>query len=231
MYRYGEYCPLAKTTAVLGDYWTPLVIRELLHGREHFNDLVRSLPEISRSLLAGRLRAMERAGIVSRTIGARSQDVAYRLTPAGEDLRRVVDIMSEWGDRWSENEASLSEMHPMTTVCMLRARCSGASLPPRRVVVEISTAPPKQSRSWFVLENGIASLCETHPGFDVDIYLETDVPTLYAIWRDQLSVSQAVTRGSIRLAGNTELKRAFASWFGVIDNKLVSQAGVLLSTR
>ena len=217
MYRYGDYCPLAKTTAIVGDYWTPLIVRELLHGREHFNDLVRSLPDVSRSLLAARLKAMERGGIVECVRSDARNATAYRLTEAGLELRTVLDAMSRWGERWTPEPEHESDIHPMTTVCMLRARVNGEALPGRRVVVQIETAPPKQSLSWFVLENGIASMCTEHPGFDVDIFLRTDVPTLYAIWRDRLTVLDAVRRGQMRLDGDPALAMAFPGWFGAVS--------------
>jgi DNA-binding HxlR family transcriptional regulator len=215
MYRYGEYCPLAKTTSVLGDYWTPLIIRELLHGRQHFNDLVRSLPDISRSLMAARLKGMERAGVIERHTGTGRSNTSYVLTDAGLALRPVLDAMSDWGERWTEREIPEEDMHPITSVCMLRARCDGAALPDKRVVVEIITSPPKASRSWLVLENGIASLCVDHPGFEVNLIVKTDVSTLYAIWRDQLTVSQAASTGRIQVEGDKALSRAFPTWFGI----------------
>jgi DNA-binding HxlR family transcriptional regulator len=214
MYRYGEYCPLAKTTSVLGDYWTPLIVRELLHGRQHFNDLVRSLPDISRSLLASRLKGLERDGVITRLIGAGRNNTCYVLTEAGMELRQVLDAMSDWGERWTDNQTEGEDMHPMTSVCMLRARCDGEALPDRRVVVEVITNPPKASRSWLVLENGIASLCVDHPGFDIDLIVKTDVPTLYAIWRDQLTVRRAASNGRIQIEGDRALARVFPDWFG-----------------
>ena len=222
MYRYGDYCPLAKTTTLIGDYWTPLIVRELLHGRQHFNDLIRSLPEISRSLLASRLKSMERAGIVECLRRDARNATTYRLTQAGVELRGVLDAMSLWGERWTPEPEHGADIHPMTTVCMLRARVDGQSLPDRRVVVQIETRPPKHSLSWFVLENRIASLCAEHPGLDCDIFLTTDVPTLYAIWLDRLTIREAIRRGQIELDGDPALVAAFGGWFGDVNAELAS---------
>ena len=213
MYRYGEYCPLAKTTSILGDSWTPLIVREMLQGREHFNELVRSLPDISRSLLTSRLRSMERSGIVERSLGASRNATRYVLTEAGRGLRDVLNVMSEWGDRWTEVEANEADIHPMTSVCMLRARCQGEMLPPHRVVVQVVTVPPKGSVSWLVQEDGVASLCESHPGFDVDLVITSEVEPLYSIWREKLTVAAAVQAGSVRIEGDRRLALAFPAWF------------------
>src|SRR6185295_11995638 len=58
MYLYGQYCPVARASEILADRWTPLIVRELLAGLRHFNDLDRGLPGISRALLVERLRRL-----------------------------------------------------------------------------------------------------------------------------------------------------------------------------
>ena len=62
MPKYGQYCPVAKSLEILGDRWTLLIIRDLLYGTRHFNELERGLPGISRALLSARLRQLQRAG-------------------------------------------------------------------------------------------------------------------------------------------------------------------------
>jgi HxlR-like helix-turn-helix len=66
MQGYGQYCPLARGAEVLGDRWTLLIIREMLFGVQRFNELERFLPGISRSVLAQRLRHLQRVGLVER---------------------------------------------------------------------------------------------------------------------------------------------------------------------
>ena len=62
-----EYCPIASAVGVLGDRWTPLIIRELMVGASGFNEIHRGIPRASRSLLAQRLRELERRGLVDHT--------------------------------------------------------------------------------------------------------------------------------------------------------------------
>ena len=57
-----DYCPVAKSVEVLGDRWCLLLVREMLRGVDRFNELERSVPGISRSVLAQRLRHLERRG-------------------------------------------------------------------------------------------------------------------------------------------------------------------------
>ena len=66
MRGHGQYCPIAKGAEVLGDRWTLLIAREMLHGVCRFNELERCLPGISRSVLSQRLRHLQRVGLVVR---------------------------------------------------------------------------------------------------------------------------------------------------------------------
>src|SRR3954454_9062492 len=60
-----DYCPIAVGVDVLGDRWTPLVIRELMVGARGFNEIHRGIPRASRTLLAQRLRELERRGLMT----------------------------------------------------------------------------------------------------------------------------------------------------------------------
>src|SRR5947209_19708802 len=66
MTRYTDYCPIGSGVEVLGDRWTPLVIREMSVGASGFNEIHRGIPRISRTLLAQRLRMLEARGVVRR---------------------------------------------------------------------------------------------------------------------------------------------------------------------
>ena len=97
MRSYAQYCPIAKASEILGDRWTLLIVREMLGGARGFNELQRGLPGISRSVLADRLRSLERAEIIERRTGPEGKRLEYRLTLAGRDLEAVVQAIGEWG--------------------------------------------------------------------------------------------------------------------------------------
>ncbi|HXG40441.1 MAG TPA: helix-turn-helix domain-containing protein, partial [Candidatus Limnocylindrales bacterium] len=100
MRSHAQYCPVAKAAEAIGDRWTLLIVRELLNGASRFNELERGLPGISRSILAGRLRGLEAAGIVERTAGPERRTGGYRLTGAGRELDPVFQLLGEWAVRW-----------------------------------------------------------------------------------------------------------------------------------
>src|SRR3954465_13177841 len=65
-----DYCPIAASVEVLGDRWTPLVVRELMVGAGGFNEIHRGIPRASRTLLPQRVRETKPPGLV-RHEGAR----------------------------------------------------------------------------------------------------------------------------------------------------------------
>ena len=54
MDEYGQFCPVAKASEILGERWTMLILRELLLGTTHFNDFQHGLSRISPTLLSKR---------------------------------------------------------------------------------------------------------------------------------------------------------------------------------
>jgi DNA-binding HxlR family transcriptional regulator len=99
MRSYGQYCALAKALDVVGDRWTLLIVRELLlRGACRYTDLRNGLPGIATNLLADRLRALERAGLLEREEAPPPvASTLFRLTPRGEQLKPVLDALGRWG--------------------------------------------------------------------------------------------------------------------------------------
>ena len=93
-------CSIARTADFLGDWWTPLVLREVFFGTTRFDDMQRALA-IGRNVLAERLRRLTREGMLERR---RYQDrpprYEYHLTEKGRDFYPVLLAMMRWGDRW-----------------------------------------------------------------------------------------------------------------------------------
>ncbi|GAB7191876.1 helix-turn-helix domain-containing protein [Kineococcus sp. NUM-3379] len=94
------HCSLARSLEVVGDWWTPLVLRDLFLGLDRFEQLVADLG-ISRNLLTDRLDTLVAGGVVARE---QYQDnpprSRYVLTGAGRELVPVLLALTAWGDRW-----------------------------------------------------------------------------------------------------------------------------------
>jgi DNA-binding HxlR family transcriptional regulator len=94
---YDHFCLTARSLEQVGDRWSLLVIRDLLTGAKRFTDLMDRLGGITPKTLSQRLRELDDAGIVAADREPGRREVWYSLTPAGADLRPVLDALSRWG--------------------------------------------------------------------------------------------------------------------------------------
>jgi DNA-binding HxlR family transcriptional regulator len=212
MRSYAQYCPVAKATEILGERWTLLIVREMLGGACGFNELQRGLPGISRSVLAERMRALERAEVVERRMGPKGRTLEYRLTPAGLDLQPVVQSLGEWGATWSFTVPRSDELDPDLLIVWMARHVDRHRLPPERTVVRFDFREPKR-RYWMVLERAEVSVCLQHPGFDVDLEVNVDTAALYGVYLGRVELGDAIREGLVNLAGPAALQRGFALWF------------------
>ena len=94
-------CPVARTAELIGNKWTPLIIRDLVKGEKRFSELERSLRGISPKTLSERLKKLEEARVVNRTCFAEVPPrVEYTLTEKGFALLPVIDSMRTYGSTW-----------------------------------------------------------------------------------------------------------------------------------
>jgi DNA-binding HxlR family transcriptional regulator len=95
------HCSLARSLELVGDWWSPLILRDLAIGPRRFDELATDLG-ISRNLLTTRLQSLGAAGVVART---RYQEhpprYEYTLAEAGVELVPVLMALTGWGDRWA----------------------------------------------------------------------------------------------------------------------------------
>jgi len=95
------HCSLARTLEKVGDWWTPLILRDIFLGLNRFEDLAVDLG-ISRNMLATRLAALVENGIVERVrYSEHPPRDRYELTQAGRELVPVLTALTAWGDRWA----------------------------------------------------------------------------------------------------------------------------------
>jgi len=100
MKRYDQYCPIACSLGLVGERWTLLVVRELMHGPKRYTDLVDGLHGIGTNILAARLKALEAAGLVERRkLPPPAASSVYELTPTGQGLRPVLHELARFGAR------------------------------------------------------------------------------------------------------------------------------------
>ncbi|HEY8491561.1 MAG TPA: helix-turn-helix domain-containing protein [Dehalococcoidia bacterium] len=203
---------MAKAAEIVTERWTILVIRELLCGSHRFSEIQRGVPLMSPSLLAQRLRMLERAGVVERRSGGRSPE--YHLTTAGEELGPVVMLLGAWGQRWTAAAIDAGDLDAGLLMWDVRRRLHADRLPRRRTVVRFHFLDGTRGKRdwWLVVDRGEADLCLTDPGYDVDLTVTSDVLSLTLVWMGRLGVTDAVQGGRITLDGRRDLARAFPGW-------------------
>ncbi len=210
---YGQFCPVAKAMELLDERWTMLVVRELLLGSRHFNDLRRGVPKMSPALLSKRLKSLTRAGVVEREeIDGRT---TYSLTQCGQELAEVVDALGRWGVRWI-GELGDDDLDPHLLMWDIRRSIPIEAWPRSRTTLafHLDGVAPKASRWWMVVSEGQADVCDFDPGFEVTGTVATSLRTLTRIWRGDVGWSHALLDGSVAVSGPAEVRRAIPKWIG-----------------
>ena len=124
-------CAIANSLDIVGDKWSLLVVRDLLHGKRTYGELANSPERIPTNILADRLKRLEGAGIVA---GVPYQEhpvrYAYALTPKGRDLGDVLLAFVRWGKRHIPGTVTLSEVPASGGTRRRRARTASARSAP-----------------------------------------------------------------------------------------------------
>lgn len=216
---YRQFCPVAMAAEVLCTRWTMVLLRELVAGSTRFNDLRRGVPRMSPALLSKRLKDLEEAGILDRVASGREAGIAeYRLTPAGQDLKAVVESIGIWGQHWVEAEPSLENVDPSLLMWDMRRNLDPTPMPDRLCVIHFAypEQPVARRRWWLLVEpRAEVDVCSVDPGFDVDLYITVDLKTMTAIWMGLATVHEALESGTLELSGDRRLASQMGTWLGL----------------
>ncbi len=217
---YGQFCPVAMATEVLGARWSILLIRELLCGSTRFNELRKGVPRMSPALLSKRLGELERFGIVARQVDDSSGYPVYRLTDAGEELRPIIMSMGVWGQRWLESQLSLRNLDPSLLMWDMRRNLNPTPLPERRTTIQFlyPELTRGQKKWWLIVDKHSpepVDLCKIDPGHEIDLFVITDLRTMTAIWMGITTVADATQRGTLKLSGPRTLTACMSTWLGL----------------
>jgi len=211
---YAQFCPVSRGAEIFAERWTPLILRELLNGSHRFSELQVGLPRISRNLLAQRLDALTRAGLIERRRTARGRGFAYHLTQAGEEMRPVVDALGAWGYKWGGTELPTNQLDPVLLMWFIRRRIRFDLIPKDQTIIQFDFRRPRRS-FWLRLAPPTIDLCFTDEGFEPSLTIDADLAALTRVWLGRRRLEEAVAAGEIRLDGDTRDQRSFARWFGL----------------
>ncbi|HEY0582953.1 MAG TPA: helix-turn-helix domain-containing protein [Chloroflexota bacterium] len=208
---YGQYCGLARAVELVGERWALLMVRDLLVGPKRFTDLRRGLPRIPSNILAVRLKDLEDAGVVHRRLLPRPDgSVVYELTEYGAQLEEAVIALGRWGAK------SLGEPGPDEIITV-----------DSMIMALRSTFRPETADGWratFELRMGEVVVnariaegrVEVGPGPlpEADLVIEAG-PAIRALMAAEITPSEAVETGSVRLTGDAQLLERFARTFRI----------------
>ena len=211
MKTYGEYCPIAMGAEAIGDRWTLLILRELIGGSARFSEIHRGIPRMSRTLLAQRLKQMERVELIERRDGP-----TYHLTSAGAGLEALVFGLGDWAMQWLIGDPAKEHLDGAHLLWRVRQRVVPENLPPRRTVVQFDFPKAyRGKRIWLLLDPAGTSVCERDEGFEIDLLVQADIEEFMRIWMGRSTWTEAISTGKITISGPRNLTRQFTDWFAL----------------
>jgi DNA-binding HxlR family transcriptional regulator len=215
---YKQFCPVAMAAEILCTRWTVVVLREMIAGSTRFNDLRRGVPRMSPALLSQRLKELEEAGVIERKRGGEASLYEYHLTRAGRELEPIVMGFGRWGQRWVETEVTMENLDVQLLMWDMRRSLDTNPMPKRRTTIQFMyTGVPQKLRQWWLVvtpDTGV-DLCSIDPGYDVDLYVASDLRTMTAIWMGLDSVRKAVNDERVKLTGDRKLAADMQTWLGL----------------
>ncbi|HEY2096543.1 MAG TPA: helix-turn-helix domain-containing protein [Pseudonocardia sp.] len=143
--RFGDLaCSIARTLDVIGEPWSPLILRDIYVGINRFEQIQQEL-DISRKVLTERLKWLVEKEVLQRhAYSQRPLRYEYRLTAKGLELCDLLLVMVRWGDRWTAGEAGppvLYRHHTCGQVSHVELRCSVCAEPMRATDVDVLPGP------------------------------------------------------------------------------------------
>lgn len=214
MKKYGQFCPIAKASEILGDPWSMLIVRELLLGSSRFSSLQRGLPRISPTVLNTRLKDLESTGVIVKRPISGQRGHEYRLTAAGKELSSVVDALAVWGMRWARDEMDDSDLDVTFLMFDIQRNIALDELPDGETVICFQFPDLDEFGTWWlVCTPDDIDLCYQDPGKDVNAYVTAQSRDLTEIWMGDQSMQAALKDERLKVWGETAVCKRFAKWF------------------
>jgi DNA-binding HxlR family transcriptional regulator/putative sterol carrier protein len=206
--RFDQYCPVAHALCLVGERWSLLVVRELLHGPKRYTDLVEGLPGIGTNILATRLRDLEEAGVVrKRKLPPPAASSVYELTEYGAGLEEAVHALARWGARSLGPPGPDDELYPEWGVNALPALFDPEAA---RGLSETYVLRIGEDVFSARLENGHLR-AEQGATENADLDAAMDMETFFALASGELDPRTALAEGRVELAAGkaARLERCF----------------------
>lgn len=211
--EYGQFCPIAKASEIIGEKWTILIIRELLKGGSRFNELQRGLSLMSPTILSRRLDSLVEYGLVMKKSIPGQRGYQYLPTESCRELLPVILSLADWGMRWARSNLSEKDYDVELLMLYLKRSIVPEKLLGNETVIHFQFTDIKSYPKWWIVaQHDEVDLCVNDPGKNVDVWFTTSVKTMVDIWMGDKTYRQAVRNGSLKLVGNSALIRNVTDW-------------------
>lgn len=219
---YGMICPITRACDILEPRWTIPILVGLWAGATRFNDLRREVGSVSPALLSRRLKELEEMGLVERITDPATGSVDYLRTEAAIALEPALNAIAEWAQCFIEAEVALCTATVSNLMWNMRKQFIMDALPHRRLVMQFRFADPdlEYSTYWAILQPGAeaeAEICTSIPGFDIDLYVETNRVSLHGILLGRATIAGELATGQLYLSGDPVLARTMGQWLKHLD--------------
>jgi DNA-binding HxlR family transcriptional regulator len=214
--EYGQFCPIAKATEIIGEKWTILIIRELLMGGSRFNELQRGLSLISPTILSRRLDSLADHGLIVKKKIPGQRGHEYFPTESCKQLLPVIRSLGDWGMRWARSNLTEKDYDVELLMLYLKRSIVPEKLIGNETVIRFHFTDIDDYPDWWLVAKGEElDLCVNDPGRDVDVYFTSSVRTMADIWMGDNSYRKALRDGSLKLVGNKALTRDITAWMTI----------------
>lgn len=211
---YGIICPITRACDLLEPRWTIPILSELWAGSTKFNELRRGIGGISPGLLSKRLKQLEDHGLVERIEDPATGAVDYIRTQMAIDLEPALNALAVWAQRYIEAEIAC-DVNLSSLAWKMRRYIVPEELPQRRVVVRFHFTDEglDYDTYWLLANPGEAvQICTSIPGYEVDLWVETEVRSLSAVFLARSTVARELDAGRMFVSGDALLARTMQRW-------------------
>jgi len=211
--EYGQFCPIAKSSEIIGEKWTVLIIRELLMGSSRFNELQRGLSLISPTLLSKRLDTLVNHGLILKRKISGQKGFEYLATDSCKELLPIILSLGEWGMRWARSNLTEKDYDVELLMTYLTRSIVPEKLPGNESVIRFKFIDIKEYPDWWmVVKDRDIDLCVSDPGKEIDVYFTSSVKTMADIWMGEITYKKAIRDGDLKLVGDKVLTNNITAW-------------------
>jgi DNA-binding HxlR family transcriptional regulator/putative sterol carrier protein len=196
---YGQLCGIATALDLIGDRWTPLVLRDLLLGPLRFGDLAEGLPGIGTNTLAARLKHLEGSGVVNRRLlPLPDRGTVYELTTYGRELEPILLALGRWGTKsMGRLPSDVASRSRWLVAAMLAFHDEN-----QRIARPTTWELRLTDGAFKVHAEGASLTVAAGTPDDADLVITTEDEHLHRLLTRQLTPAEAVTTGAVTLDGD-----------------------------